>query len=399
MAHVFPFQAKELPMEALTIDELRRLAQQSQDPSVSIFLPTHRAGRETQQDPIRLRNLLRTAELQLQEREMRTPEITALLQPAQALLEGGVFWQHQQDGLALFLAASDFHIYQLPYSVDEQVVVDSTYYFTPVLPYFTSNGRYYILAVSQDDVRLFEGTRHSVKQMELPQGTPRSLEEALQFDDPEKQLQFHTGTAQGGMRAGIFHGQGAANDEAQKERIERYLNLVDANLKPWYNNLQAPLVLAGVDYLLPIFRRVSEYANIVPEGVTGNPERMRADELQAQAWPLVQPYFEQELAAVVEQYGQLVNMGWATHDLKEAVAAAYFGRVDKMIVAVDEQVWGKFDPATGKVEQQAGDQKSDGDIALLDAAAMQTLLNGGSVYGLLRAEMPVDAPAVAVLRY
>ena len=351
-------------METLTIDELRGLAQQTQDPSVSIFMPTHRAGRETQQDPIRLRNLLRTAESQLQGRGMDTSEIALLLQPAQALLEDGIFWQHQQDGLALYLAAGDFHIYRLPYSVDEQVVIDSTYYFTPVLPYFTSNGRYYILAISQDDVRLFEGTRHSVEQVELPQGTPRSLEEALRFDDPEKQLQFHTGTAQGGMRAGIFHGHGVASDEAQKERIERYLNLVDASLKPWYNSLRAPLVLAGVDYLLPIYRRVSKYANILPEGVTGNPERMRADELQAQAWPLVQPHFEQELAAVVAQYGQLVNMGIATDDLKEAVAAAFFGRVDKMIVAVDEPVWGEFNPATGKVKQQAGDQRDDGDIAL-----------------------------------
>lgn len=386
-------------METLTIDELRGLARQSQEPSISIFMPTHRAGRETQQDPIRLRNLLRTAEAQLQASGMDTQEIAALLQPALALLEDGIFWQHQQDGLALYLAAGDFHFYRLPYSVDEQVVLDSTYYFTPVLPYFTSNGRYYILAVSQDDVRLFEGTRHSVEQVELPQGTPRSLEEALRFDDPEKQLQFHTGTAQGGMRAGIFHGQGVASDEAQKERIERYLNLVDAGLKPWYKNLQAPLVLAGVDYLLPIYRKVSEYANIVPEGVTGNPERMRADELQAEAWPLVKPYFEQELAAVTEQYGQMVNMGRATGDIKEAVAAAFFGRVDKMIVAVDEQVWGKFDPASGKVKQQFGEQKDDGDIALLDAAATQTLLNGGSVYGLPRAEMPVDGPVAAVLRY
>jgi hypothetical protein len=385
-------------MEILTIDELRLLAQQTQNPSVSILMPTHRAGRETQQGPIRLRNLLREAENRLQERGMRTPEIAAILQPAHDLLDDGLFWQHQQAGLVLFLAAGDYHLYRLPFDVEEQVVIDKSYYLKPILPFFTSNGRYYILAISQDEVRLFEGTRHGVEQMELPKGTPTSLDEALQFDDQEKQLQFHTGTAQGGTRAGMFHGHGQG-DEVQKERIERYLNLVDAGLKSWYNNMQAPWVLAGVDYLLPIYRKVSEYPNIVPQGVTGNPENLRGDELQAQAWPLVEPYFRQELDAVVAQYHQFVGTGKATHNVEDAVPAAYFGRVDTLIVAVDAQAWGEFNQETGTVVRHTEEQKGEGDIALLDAAATQTLINGGSVYGLPQAEMPVDSPVVALFRY
>lgn len=385
-------------MEILTIDELRMLAQQSHEPSLSIFMPTHRAGRETQQDPIRLRNLVREAENRLQARGLRTPDIAALLQPLQALLEDSLFWQHQHDGLAVYRAADDFHVYRLPYRVDEQLVVDKTYYFKPILPLFTNNGHYYILAISQNDVRLFEGTRDSIGQIDLPRGTPSSIAEALQFDDEEKQLQFHTGTAQGGMRAGMFHGHGVG-DEEQKERIERYLNLIDAGLKPWYNNLRAPFVLAGVEYLLPIYRRVSEYPHVLPEGVTGSPETLRADELQAQAWPLVEPYFKEELGAVIEEYRQYVGTGRASDRIEEAVPAAHFGRVDKMVVAVDAQVWGEFDPAVGSVVQHGAEQKTARDIALLDAAAMQTLLNGGSVYGLPQAQMPAETPVVAIYRY
>ena len=37
-------------MEKLTLDQIKGLAQQTASPSISIFLPTHRAGRETQQD-------------------------------------------------------------------------------------------------------------------------------------------------------------------------------------------------------------------------------------------------------------------------------------------------------------------------------------------------------------
>jgi hypothetical protein len=45
------------------------------------------------------------------------------------------------------------------------------------------------------------------------------------------------------------------------------------------------------------------------------------------------------------------------------------------------------------------DANRESDIALLDAAAMQTLLNGGSVYGLPQANMPAGSPVIAVYRY
>lgn len=381
-------------MEVLTLDELRVLAQQPKRLSISIFMPAHRAGRDTQQGPIRFRNLLRDAENQLRDHGMRAPDVTALLQPAHALLEDHVFWQHQQDGLAVYLAEGDFHAYRLPVNVEEQVVIDSTYYFKPILPLFTNNGHYYILAISQNEVRLFEGTRHSVGQIELPQGAPASMEEALPLEDKQPQVMARSSTAQGSM----FYGQGQG-EEVVKERIGRYLNIVDAGLRPWYKNLSAPVVLAGVEYLLPIYRRVSEYANILPEGVTGNPEALRAEELHAHAWPLVAPYFEQELDGVVAQYRQFIGTGTATNTVEEAVPAAYFGRVDKMIVAADAQVWGKFDKASGTVALTPAAQKTAADVALLDAAATQVLLNGGTLYAIPQAEMPADSPVVALFRY
>jgi hypothetical protein len=389
-------------MENLTLDQIKKLAQPTQSPSISIFLPTHRAGQDTQQDPIRFKNLLREAELSLLDRGMGPRDVSALLQSAQALLEEAHFWQHQRDGLAVFIAPDDFHFYHLPFRVEELLIIARSYYVKPVLPLFTNNGHYYILAISQDEVRLFEGTRHSVGQIDLPEGTPESLDEALQSDDPEKQLQFHSGTspstAQGGIRSGMFHGHGPG-DEEQKERIERYLNLLDAGLKEIFHQTQAPFILAGVDYLLPIYHKVSEYGNIMKEGITGSPEHLRPEELQEQAWHIVEPYFRQEMEKAVEQYQQLAVTAKATDDIEEIVAAAFYGRVDKLLLAVDTQVWGIFNPDTGKVIHYQTEQSQEDDLALLDFAAMQTLQKDGSVYMLSQEEMPTNSPVAAVLRY
>lgn len=380
-------------MKNLTLDQIKELAQQSASPSISIFLPTHRAGRETQQDPIRLKNLLRDAEKQLLDGGMRPREANSLLQSAQALLDDVNFWNHQHDGLAVFMAADDFHYYPLPFSVEELLVIAQSYYVKPVLPLFTNNGHYYILAISQNEVRLFDGTRYGVSQIALPDGIPANMEEALRLDDPQKTLQMHPG---GG--GGMFHGQGPG-DEQQKVWIEQYLNLVDASLKEIFREQNAPLVLAGVDYLLPMYRKVSGYQNVMEEGITGNPEHLRPEELQEQAWRIVETYFQQETKKTVEQYQQLAGTDKATDNVEEIVAAAFNGRVDKLIVSVEHQIWGAFNPKDGKVTRSSNGQSKKHNLALLDFTAMNTLQNGGTVCALPQDDMPTDSPIAAVFRY
>jgi hypothetical protein len=383
-------------MKSLTLGQLKALAQQTASPSISIFLPTHRAGQDTQQDPIRFKNLLREAEKQLLGSGMGPREVSTLLQPAQALIDDSIFWNYQSDGLAVFMAADDFHYYHIPFSFEELLIISQTYYVKPVLPLFTNNGHYFILALSQDEVRLFEGTRYAVGQIDLPEGTPASLEAALRLNDLQKQLQIHT--AQSGTGHGRFHGQGPGEEE-QKIWIEQYLNLVDTSLKEIFREQQAPLVLAGVDYLLPIYRKVSEYAHIMEAGITGGPEHLRPEELQEQAWPIVEAHFRQEMEKAVEQYQQLASTDQATDNVDEIVAAAFNGRVDKLVLSVEAQVWGAFNHETGKVTLSANGQSKQNNLMLIDLAAMKTLQNGGTIYALSQAEMPTDSPIAAVFRY
>jgi len=327
---------------------------------------------------------------------MAPREASALLQPAQAFMDDANFWNHQRDGLAVFMAADDFHYYHLPFSVEELLIISQTYYVKPVLPLFTNNGHFFILALSQNEIRLFEGTRSSVGQIDLPEGTPESMEDALRLDDPQKQLQMHT--AQSGAGHGMFHGQ-SQGEEEQKVWIEQYLNLVATSLKEIFSEQQAPLVLAGVDYLLPIYHKVSEYTHIMQSGISGSPEHLRPEELQKQAWPIVEEHFRQETEKAVGQYQQFSGTDKASDDVDAIVAAAFNGIVDKLILSTGAQVWGAFNQETGKVTHRSAGQSQQDNIALIDFAAMKTLQNGGTIYALTQAEMPTDSPIVAIFRF
>jgi hypothetical protein len=383
-------------MNLPTKDELKTLLQNQSEPCISLYMPTHRVTPETKQDPIRFKNQIKMAEEQLKATGLRSSEAKKLLKPAKALIKDVPFWQYQADGLAAFISPVIFYHYRLPITLNELLVVTNRFHIKPLLPLFSPEGWFYILALSQNAVRFFQCTRYSVKEME-PENIPRNLNEALQYDDPEKQLQFHTrAPAMGGQRAAMFHGQGAGTDEAKKN-ILRYFQQIDHGLQNLLIKENAPLVLAGVDFLFPIFKEASSYPLLMAEGIPGNPENLKEETLHKQAWEIVEPCFLKTQEEAISQYRQLAGNGRTSNTLKEIIPKAYEGRIDVLFVAVGVQQWGVFDPGRYRVDLHSEPEPADED--LLDFATVHSFLNGGTVYALRPEEMPEETPIAAIYRY
>jgi len=381
-------------MNALSRDELKTLIGKPGGTCVSIFMPTLRSGVRSgvkaRQNPIRFKNLLRNTEEQLIAGGLRSVEVTELLAQAQKFLWDDSFWR-QSNGLAMFISPKVFRYYRLPFDIEELVIVADRFHVKPFLQQLNGDGRYYVLALSQNEVRLFVGTRDIVNEINLA-GVPKSLAEALKYDDPEKQLQSHSGTPAGGA---IFHGH-AVTDDA-KINILRYFHKIDDGLRKLFREERAPLLLAAVDYLFPIYKEANSYPHLMEDGIKGNPESMNADELRERAWAVVQPYFQKKQKEAVAQYKQLAGTGRTSKEIKEIVPAAYFGRIDLLFVAAGLQHWGTFNPDTNEVYLRQ--EPEPGDEDLLDYTAIQTILNGGTVYAVEPGEVPDDALLAALFRY
>lgn len=387
-------------MTPLSQKDLKLLTERQPGWHVSMFLPMHRAGVDTLQNPVRCKNLLRQAEEHLLAGGLRPPEVQKLLAPVQQLVADHDFWQHQNAGLALFVAPAVFRLHSLPLPFEELVVVNQRFHIKPLLPLLRGDGQFYVLALSQNQVRLLACTRYSVTEVDLP-NVPKNRDEALKDDVAERQLQYHTRTQsfagpEGGERAAMFHGHGVGSDDA-KERIVEYFRQIDHGLSEVLEHKKAPLVLAGVEYLLPLYREVATYAQVVEAGITGNPEGLRAEELQERAWSIVEPLFRQDLEDAAANYRRYAGTGLAVHDLKEVVLAAYHGRVEVLFVACNVQQWGTFDPETQDIHvaSEAAPEHED----LLDCAALHTFLNSGTVYAVPADQIPDETPLAAVLRY
>src|SRR5713226_7957565 len=122
-----------------------------------MYLPTHRAGAEMHQNLVRLRDQIRQAENLLLLADLYPAEAEDLLKPIQALVDDEQFWLHPGDGLAIFRSPNVFVSSHLPYSLKEQVSVSNHFALKPLLPFLSDDGHFYMLALSQNAIRLFAG--------------------------------------------------------------------------------------------------------------------------------------------------------------------------------------------------------------------------------------------------
>ncbi|MBD2165685.1 hypothetical protein H6G04_14905 [Calothrix membranacea FACHB-236] len=390
-------------MQIISRDEIKPLLEQPKGNCVSIYMPAHPAGPEVRQDPIRFKNLIREAEVRLVDAGLEPQEATQLLQKA-IDLDTPTFWEQMgEPGLAIFISQDFFRYYTLPLNFQELVVVTDRFHVKPLLPILNGNGRFYVLALSQQDVRFFEGTRYTINQIEV-ENMPKSLDEALQRDDTAKEGQFRIASSKGGtantfVQPGEFHGQGSPDRDQHQEQIRQFFYVIDNALHEKLRDETAPLVLAGVEYLLPLYRQANSYQHLMIEGITGNPEILSAQELHDQAWPIVEADFQKSQQEFLDRFQQLFggNTGKASNDLQKIIPAAYYQRVDSLLVAVDQQQWGLFDPSSETVYLH--EEKETGDEDLLDLVASHTLLNGGTVYAVPPEQIPYSTPVAAIFRY
>jgi hypothetical protein len=385
-------------MDILNPTALKSLIAQQRKWCVSLYIPTHRAGREQQEDPIRLKNLLAEAETKLLANGLRRPEAQKLMRPAEELLWSKDFWQHPADGLAIFLT-NDFHkIYRLPLQFKELLSIGTSFHLKPLLPVLGRGIQFYTLAVSLKNVRLFEANADTIS--EIPLNFPVSMEEALRLEEGERSFNMLTGSPRSGegrVGAGSLHGHGVDDDE--KKDILRFFQSVNQGLNDVLDDKNVPMVLAGVDYLLPIFREATSYQNLLEDAIVGNPDRENIRELHQKAWKIVRPIFEESQKKAFEKFEQLHGQQspLAVQDIQAAVKAAVVGQVETIFVPLGAQRWGRYDAENHNVILNDNPKPEDEDI--FDFAATQTLLNSGQVFAVPPDQIPGGGEIAATLRY
>ncbi|MDX1586761.1 MAG: hypothetical protein R3222_08450 [Balneolaceae bacterium] len=375
----------------ITRNTILSLIEQAGNPSISIYLPTHEKGEEVQQDPIRFKNLLKQAEQELKDYEVKQSKIDELLEEPKKLLDQPMFWQHADKGLAVFITEDSFEYFRVPLDFKEQLMVDNHFLITPLIPMITLDGSFTILCLSQKEVRLLRCTRVSVDTIYL-EDAPTSMEQFQQYDVYEKSLTAAAGT---GRSKTMFHGWGDA--AIDNNVLENYLKTIENEVTSIMRKRRDPLILAGVDKAMAEYRKVNHYSRLMDQTINGNPDPKTDEEVKDEGWEIIKSYFLEDMYNDISRYSDLIGSDKQTDNLSQIVEGAYYGKVDSLFVTIGEQSWGWFDEDKDTVHHSS--KKQNGEHDLINAAAIKTLSQGGNVYALEKEDMPQSSTVAAIFRY
>ncbi|MEV0946085.1 hypothetical protein [Rhodococcus sp. NPDC049939] len=393
-----------------TQSDLSRLIATAPDRGISIYMPTHIRGEETKQDPIRLRNLVAEARNQLTSAGVDESDAGELLAPATALIENHKFWQHQDQGLALFLGDGQAHRYRVPTPFAEQVFVGPGFYVKPLFPLLAADGAFHLLTITANKVRLFDASRFSMTE-DLDADLPRDISESRRESDYENPLQASPVARPNTGSVDISNAQvyGDSPAEWRKGQLVEFVGEVAAAFDRHVAGHPIPVVLAADPEIAGHFKKQTSLGSWLVGSLLLNPEALNATQQHEAAYNMVRPRFDSDRREAVERLSSLLgtNDRRAIISLGDIVRAAYRGQIDTLFLTDSDPVWGRYDEETGSVETHS--TRADADTDLIESAAVRTLEQGGAVHILDRGHIAevldghtsdVSTPdCAAVLRY
>ncbi|UUO08522.1 hypothetical protein M4951_09420 [Blastopirellula sp. J2-11] len=381
-------------MYSFSAEDARVLVDNETQPCVSLFMPSHVAGKETRQDPIQLATLLKKACAKLKSAGHPSDVIQKMLEPAWSMTRSreAAVWRHMDEGFAYFASPTFSRSIRLPFHVELAVHLANDFHVRPLTCWMSQPLDFALLVVSQNEVRLFEGDQYEMRHVDLAD-LPSDLRSALQVDEWTNTLQFHGHGSRPGET--MFHGQGAGGSADVKSELTKFFHRVARPLEGHLADSDKPLVFAGVDYLYPLFRDAFHGDALWEEHLSGNFDRMTPQQLHQQVKPLLTERASCVRRSVLEQMNELRGVSRASIDPKEILIAGMMDSIEVLFLTRGAKALGSVDEENERIILTHSPDDDD----LLNYAAVRTIATGGSVYTLEADDMPNGANVAAMFRF
>ena len=375
------------------VDELKSVEKSS---CLSLYMPTHRSHPDNLQDAIKYKNLLKELEESLRHHHFQG-DAEELLAPFEELLNDGHFWNHTLNGLAIFGTTDFFKVVGVPVTLNELVVVANSFHLKPLKKYLQSADRYQVLGLSLHDFQLYEGNRHSISQVELPEDFPDTIKEALGAELTEEHLTVASYGGVSGTQGNMVHGHGSRKDELDVDAERFFRAAADVVYEQLSKPSGLPLVLAALPEHHNLFQKVNKNPFLLKDGITVNPKSVHDDKFVKLAWQVMEVDYIQRLSALANTFEEARSKDKGSDDISEVAKAAAESRVDVLLLEADRVIPGKLNEETGNIEKGNLEHPEVDD--LLDDIGELVSARGGKVVVVPTGMMPAKTGLASTYRF
>lgn len=377
-------------LEPLSTAKLKELSADEYKSVLTLQMPTHQNGRETQQNPIRYKNLVSEAEQRIGD----DSSLTSLVDQLRERIDDHHFWQHQGDGLLVHGTPGNLRYFRLRRDVPERVQVGSMPFLRDVMPPLHAIDDAFVLTLTWEQAGLQTFAAGQLSDEHAGE-FPVHFDDLVLPRDPEESLQFSSQSARGpsgGGQAAMYHGHGEGEDRIEADR-ENYLTRVGRLVSSQTYNDPRPLVAVGTQELLGHFGAASGLDADV--SIAASPAELSGDELSERVRQMLAEGESQAHENFEKAYSAAMSGERVATKPVEVATAAMRGQVQQLVIGNDVQ-------AEGTLDVDSAEAKTAGDgtkVCLVNAAAIHTLRYGGTVHRCDADQLPDSAAQlIAILR-
>jgi hypothetical protein len=368
----------------------------SEGPCISIYVPMSSLpnSQGANANVLKWKECIRSLQQKMEQHGPQGRELAETISDWDSVA-GGI--KPEGKSIAVFRSPDVFRVTWLDREVPSKAVIGPHFYIRPLLGELIKPKTFYLLALSQKDVRLLCCTTSRSEEVALStRAVVTSFEQYMNSAKPDHTLNLGASAGpSAGSSKGVFTGTGTEKEDRDKY-LSHFYKQIDRGVNDVLRGKTAPLVLAGVDYELSLYRDINSYPNLSAEAVHGAPNGLKAGEMHARAIEAMEREYHRKLDDALATYDHKVGAG-ATNRLRDIVTAVREGRVLTLFVSDTLGQPGSFNESTYAVKGRESGSAEDED--LVNDAAIQTILRAGQVFVVPNAKMPHGAPLAATYRF
>ena len=362
-------------------DEISRLASIREPACVSIYVHATAGPDASDIARIEVHTRLRSATELLEAAGTDSDTIESIRASVESLLIERDFWRRNTRTLAIFVNGTSLVTFHVANRLLGLVEVSDRFAITPVLHATTFARSAFVLALSQNAVRLIKVSPASPAIEIVVPDLPHDLKTTVALDlTNDRQTLAHLRTS-----------------EDPKVRMTEFAQAVDRALHPVVADSDLPLILAAAEPLASIYHSVSSYSRTVAKMISGNPEQKSALELAASATPILDAADSAELATQIARFHESMSRGLADNTLTGVSLAATSRAIDTLLVDIDRRIPGRIDELTGIITRNEDEKERPYDV--IDEIVRRALSSDARILAVRGPEVPGNGPVAAILRF
>jgi hypothetical protein len=304
---------------------------------------------------------------------MTRSERSKFLKPVRTLLEDKNVLGTFRGNIGIFRTQDSFRVLHVPVEVEYTCMVATTFHVKPLLRWLQFERDFILVGIDRRAVHLYQGSQHSLRHIET-----LTLSSAV------------LGIPSIYEKLGIFRRRAPS-----KSTIGEISNWLQNQIENLCKGSRPKIFFAGRKSITEALKNELNFRNMNKTNLWPAFETKQLGRICSEIRSLISKDAEKYIERSFWEFQHANNLDLTDHNIFRIAHAAVNGRVRRLMIASDRNIFGKLNNRTGELKLHNADLDHEDDC-LLDDLAQTVLQNGGKVLVASQDKVPGGHPVLAI---